>query len=54
MGKVRMCIVCHVKPATVPDRNQMGRPIKRVCADCHRARLAEDLKRILMVSKPRG
>jgi len=29
----RLCIVCHKRQPAVPDRNVMGRPIKRVCLD---------------------
>lgn len=43
----KRCIVCRERLATVPDRERMGRPIKRVCRECHRARLAEDVARIL-------
>ena len=39
----RMCIVCHKRPPAVPDRNVMGRPIKRVCLECHGERLRMDL-----------
>jgi hypothetical protein len=47
MPAKRLCIICREKPAEVPDRNQMGRPIKRVCRECHAARLRGDLKRIM-------
>ncbi len=43
----RLCIVCRENPAEVPDRNAMGRPVKKVCRRCHRDRLTEDLKRIM-------
>ena len=43
----RLCIICHVNPAQVPDRERMGRPIKRVCRECHRDRLVGDLQRIM-------
>lgn len=43
----KLCIVCNVKPATVPDRARMGRPIKRVCRDCHGLRLRSDLVKIM-------
>ena len=39
----KMCELCKTRPATVPDRNCMGRPINRVCSDCHAARLRGDL-----------
>ena len=41
----RMCIVCHKRPPAVPDRNVMGRPIKRVCLECHGEHLRMDLMR---------
>ena len=31
----------------MPDREQMGRLIKRVCSECHQARLRGDLRKIL-------
>ncbi len=40
----KLCEVCHVKPATVPDRERMGRPINRVCSGCHSDRLRGDWK----------
>ena len=43
------CIICRKNPAEVPDREQMGRPIKRVCKKCHAARLTGDLKYIMRV-----
>ena len=46
MKEKRKCIVCHKRPVAVPDRNQMGRPIKRVCCECHLARLQGDIKLI--------
>lgn len=48
MSKKRMCIVCHQRPPTVPDRYTMGRPITRVCSECHGERLAGDMQRILL------
>ena len=41
------CIVCHERKAEVPDRNKMGRPVKRVCRKCHGSRLTDDLRAIL-------
>jgi hypothetical protein len=41
------CILCHVNEAAVPDRERMGRPIKRVCRECHADRLREDWIAIL-------
>jgi hypothetical protein len=40
---MRLCILCGQRPAEVPDRERMGKPIKRVCTKCHRERLAYDL-----------
>ena len=48
-SKTRLCIVCHVRPAAVPDRNLggIGRPIKKVCSECHAVRLKGDIERVL-------
>lgn len=43
----KLCEICHARPAEVPDRNRMGRPVKRICRECHALRLAGDLKEIL-------
>ena len=48
MAKKRMCIICREHPAELPDRNAMGRPIKKVCRECHRDRLRDDLRRIMV------
>lgn len=40
---MKRCCVCHKRPAAVPDRTRQGRPIKRVCEECHRERLRGDL-----------
>ena len=40
---MKICEACGVNPATVPDRNRMGRPIKRICRECHSKRLAGDV-----------
>jgi len=42
-----LCILCRVNEATVPDRERMGRPIKRVCRECHTDRLRGDLIAIM-------
>lgn len=39
-----LCIICRERKATVPDRNQQGRYVNRVCGQCHAARLMEDMK----------
>lgn len=43
----KLCEICGVNPATVPDRERMGRLINRVCTGCHALRLKGDLQRIL-------
>ena len=45
----KLCIIGATKEATVPDRTQenIGRPIKKLCDDCHGDRLKGDLARIL-------
>lgn len=43
----KMCEICGIHPATVPDRERIGRLINRVCGQCHVLRLAGDLERIL-------
>lgn len=45
----KLCVVCHIRPATVPDRYAGGRLINRVCSECHRERLRGDLKHVLKV-----
>ena len=40
----KKCVICGERPATVPDRERMGRPINRLCTDCHGARLVGDMK----------
>lgn len=49
----KMCELCGEKPATVPDRERMGRLINRVCSSCHSLRLAGDMVRILELQKSR-
>lgn len=47
MSKQRMCILCGKGPAEVPDRERLGKPIKRVCVECHGERLWRDFARIM-------
>lgn len=54
MRKINKCIVCHERPAAVPDRNVMGRPIKRVCLECHRERLQSDFQPLLDALERKG
>ena len=49
----KMCKICGERPATVPDREQMGRRINRVCSSCHALRLAGDMNRILELHEKR-
>lgn len=53
MTAPRKCIVCGKNPAAVPDRNRPGRPIKRVCLQCHARRLREDLDRCIAMEQER-
>ena len=50
----RKCIVCGIGEPAVPDRNVMGRPIKKVCRSCHAARLRGDLEYIMKVQKEKN
>lgn len=43
----RLCTKCHLRPATVPDRNAMGRPVLKFCSVCHSSLLRSDLSNIL-------
>lgn len=49
----RLCIICHKRPPRVPDRSTTSRA-KRVCGECHAARLGGDLRRILAITDPPG
>lgn len=31
----RKCERCGKRPAAVPDPERMGRPIRRICSECH-------------------
>ena len=44
---MKLCIICRQRPAEVPDREVMGRPIKKICKQCHAKRLQNDLNVIL-------
>ncbi len=43
------CVVCREREAVLPDRERMGRPVKRICRECHAERLIGDLKHCLDV-----
>lgn len=47
-----LCIICHTRDATVPDRNS-GSSRKRLCSKCHGERLKADLRHILWLNKKR-
>ena len=49
----KLCEICGEKPATVPDRERMGRLINRVCSSCHALRLDGDMKRIMELHEQR-
>ena len=46
----KKCVICGERPATVPDRERMGRLINRVCSRCHGARLRGDMELILKLT----
>jgi hypothetical protein len=50
----KLCEICDERPAAVPDRERMGRPIKRVCRECHAQRLAGDMREIMRLRKKRA
>lgn len=43
----KFCILCGIRPPTVPDRNSMGRSIKKICSECHAENMRDDLKDVL-------
>ncbi len=49
----KMCEICGDNPATIPDRERMGRPINRICRSCHALRLSGDIERIMELHKRR-
>ena len=49
----KMCEICHKNPATVPDRERMGRPINRICLECHAKRLKTDMALALFMQNKR-
>lgn len=44
MNKIKLCEICHKKPATIPDRNRPGRLINKICSKCHERKLRKDLE----------
>ncbi len=51
MSKKRLCEICGLNPATVPDRGRPGKLINRVCGRCHGLRLKGDFQQILELRK---
>lgn len=47
-----LCIICHTRDATVPDRYS-GSSKKKLCHVCHAERLKGDIRHILAVEKKR-
>lgn len=47
----KMCEICGKNPAEVPDRERMGRPINRICGECHAKRLKTDMAQSLFMQK---
>lgn len=43
----KLCILCKKNKAEIPDREQMGRPIKRICEKCHAVRIMTDFIKII-------
>ena len=43
----KLCTHCGNYPATLPDRNIQGRPIKRICENCYRVNLSNDFISVL-------
>jgi hypothetical protein len=46
----KLCEVCNINNATIPDRERQGRLINRLCQSCHVKRLQGDLVNILKKS----
>ena len=47
----KICEICGQSPATVPDRERMGRLINRFCSRCHALRLAGDMTEIMRLKR---
>jgi len=44
--EIKLCIVCHTRPAVAPDRNT-GSLRKKLCRECHADRLTGDMRQIV-------
>ena len=52
MKKPRLCRLCNLRTAVVPDRDKLHlKPWAQVCRECHAKRLLGDLK-VMAQSKP--
>lgn len=51
--KRRLCILCGLLPAEVPDRETTSRAL-RVCQRCHWERLADDIRGVLATYRRRA
>lgn len=51
----KMCKICGIKKATVPDRTyeNIGRQVKSVCQSCHELRLRGDMQKIIELNEKR-
>lgn len=47
MKKTKLCAICRLRPAEVPDRERPWDDKPRVCAECHAKRLGGDMVHIL-------
>lgn len=54
MIAAKLCEICGIGKATVPDRNRGGRLINRICKGCHSLRLSGDLTRIVELQKTKA
>lgn len=50
MRKPRMCRLCRVRTATVPDRDRPGRMTPAICGECHAERLGQDFLGVVEVA----
>lgn len=54
MAEKKLCILCGVGRREIPDRNVMGRPIKKICRKCHSERLRGDMVKVLKANQLKG
>lgn len=46
MKFTKMCEICGLRPAAVPDRERAGDYSHRICSSCHARRLLGDIQKI--------